>query len=80
MGDDSRTVDKSVDNLGYDSRTVDNLSKGGIIMRISLDKLVGMMPQAIGSNKDLVREFAKVRKELLNKKFNVLTFENTTER
>lgn len=49
-------------------------------MRISLDKLVGMKPQAICSNKDLVREFAKVRKELLNKKFNVLTFENTTDK
>lgn len=49
-------------------------------MRISLDKLIGMKPQAIYSNKNLIKEFAEVRKELLNKKFNVLTFENTTDR
>ena len=49
-------------------------------MQIELDRLMKMKPQAICSNKDLVKEFAKVRKKLLNKGFNKLTFEDTKDR
>jgi len=49
-------------------------------MRLSLDKLVSMKPQAICSNKDLVKEFKEVRKKLLKKGFNKLTFEDTPDR
>ena len=49
-------------------------------MRLSLDTLVGMKPQAIDSNKDLVKEFEEVRKELLKKGFNKLTFEDTKDK
>ena len=47
---------------------------------MNIDKLMRMKPQAICGNNELVKEFAKVRKELLNKKFNVLTFENSQDR
>lgn len=49
-------------------------------MQIALDRLMKMKPQAICSNKDLVKEFAKVRKKLLKKGFNKLTFEDTKDR
>lgn len=49
-------------------------------MRLNLDKLMSMKPQAIDSNKDLVTEFEEVRKELLKKGFNKLTFEDTKDR
>lgn len=49
-------------------------------MNITLDKLVGMKSQCIGSNKDLVKEFKEVRKKLLKKGFNKLTFENSSDR
>ena len=49
-------------------------------MRITLDKLVSMKPQAICKNGKLLKEFAKVRKELLKKGFNKLTFEDTKDR
>jgi len=49
-------------------------------MRLSLDSLMSMKPQAIASNKDLVKEFKEVRKKLLKKKFTILTFEDTPDR
>ena len=49
-------------------------------MRLSLDKLMSMKPQAIDSNKDLVKEFKEVRKKLLKKGFNKLTFEDTKDK
>lgn len=49
-------------------------------MRIPLDSLMSMKPQAICNNKDLVKEFKEVRKKLLKKGFNKLTFEDTKDR
>lgn len=47
---------------------------------MNIDKLMAMKPQAICRNNDLVKEFAEVRKKLLQKKFNVLTFEDSKDR
>ena len=47
---------------------------------MNIDKLMTMKPQAINSNKDLVKEFKEVRKELLKKGFNKLTFEDTKDK
>lgn len=47
---------------------------------MNIDKLMSMKPQAIASNKDLIKEFAEVRKKLLKKGFNKLTFEDTKDR
>lgn len=49
-------------------------------MNITLDKLMEMEPQRISSNKDLIKEFAEVRKKLLKKGFNTLTFEDSKDR
>jgi len=49
-------------------------------MRLSLDSLMSMKPQAVASNKDLIKEFEEVRKELLKKGFNKLTFEDSKDR
>lgn len=49
-------------------------------MNITLDKLMSMKPQAICTDNKLVKEFQEVRKKLLQKKFNVLTFENSKDR
>ena len=49
-------------------------------MRISLDKLMKMKPQAILTNNELVKEFKEVRKKLLKKGFNKLTFEDNKDR
>ncbi len=49
-------------------------------MNIALDSLMKMKSQCIGCNKDLVKEFKEVRKKLLKKGFNKLTFENTKDR
>ena len=54
-----------------------NMSRGGGNMNI--EQLINMKPQAINSDKDLVKEFQKVRKKLLKKKFNKLTFENSSD-
>lgn len=47
---------------------------------MNIEKLMAMKPQAICTNNKLVKEFQKVRKKLLQKKFNVLTFENSKDR
>lgn len=49
-------------------------------MNIALDSLMKMKSQCIGRNKDLVKEFKEVRKKLLKKGFNKLTFEDTKDR
>lgn len=49
-------------------------------MNIALDKFMSMKSQCIGCNKDLVKEFKEVRKKLLKKGFNKLTFEDTKDR
>ena len=45
-----------------------------------LEKLMGMKPQAICTDNELVKEFTKVRKKLLKKGFNILTFENSKDK
>lgn len=47
---------------------------------LSLDELMNMNSQAVGFNKDLIKEFDKVRKKLLKKGFNNLVFEDTKDR
>lgn len=47
---------------------------------MNIDKLIAMKPQAICTNNELVKEFKEVRKKLLKKGFNKLTFEDTKDR
>jgi len=49
-------------------------------MKLSLDKLMSMKSQAICTNNELVKEFKEVRKKLLKKGFNKLTFEDTKDK
>ena len=45
-----------------------------------LEKLMNMKPQPICGDQKLIKEFSKVRKKLLKKGFNILTFENSSDR
>ena len=49
-------------------------------IRISMDTLMGMKSQCVGYNKDLVKEFEAVRKELLKKGMKKLIFEDTKDK
>lgn len=47
---------------------------------MNIENLISMKPQPICGDQKLIGEFAKVRKKLLKKKFNKLTFEDTSDR